>query len=108
MSGELAQKLAGVHCITLKELQLKGMCVSATGNVVLRMHILYAIFDKGGGSFNHIEAYHEFKAKFLPPNPHKTSYEIAQRKLGQSVNNILIKIFQKTNKKTEKLCKTFT
>ena len=68
---------------------------------------IYIIFEKGGNSFNHIDTYNKFKAKFLPENRHKTSNEIAQRKLGQSINNIHIKIFQKTNKKAEKICKTF-
>ena len=66
---------------------------------------IYIIFEKGGISFNHNETYNKFKAKFLPENRHKTSNEIAQRKLGQSINNILIKIFQKTNKKRKKFAK---
>ena len=75
------------------------MCVSYTSNVVLRSACtvrriyIYIIFEKGGNSFNHIETYNKFKAKFLPENRHKTSNEIAQGKLGQSINNILIKIF---------------
>ena len=64
---------------------------------------IYIIFEKGGNSFKHIETYYKFKAKFLPENRNKTSNEIAQRKLVQSINNILIKIFQKQNKKGEKI-----
>ena len=66
---------------------------------------IYIIFEKRGNSFKHIEIYNKFKAKFLPENRHKTSNKIAERKLGQSINNILIKIFKKMNKKTEKLQK---
>ena len=46
------------------------MCVSYTGNVVLRS-------------------------------------ACTVRSIGQSINNILIKIFKNTNKKAEKICKTF-
>ena len=64
--------------------------------LIRRMTYIYIIFEKGGNSFNYIETYNKFKAKFLPGNRHKTSNEIAQRKLGQSINNILLKIFCKT------------
>ena len=86
------------------------MCI-LYGNVVLRIACtvrrVYTLYLKREETLSIIETYNKFKAKFLPENRHKTSNEIAQRKLGQSINNILIKIFQKTNKKAEKICKTF-
>ena len=33
---------------------------------------IYIIFEKGGNSFNHIETYNKFKAKFLPESRHNS------------------------------------